>query len=51
MEEIDKELLNTIKFIPVWERESKWYREYLDKVHTDLKIENEKTNRKGFPRS
>jgi Holliday junction resolvase-like predicted endonuclease len=37
MEEIAKELLNTIKFIPIQERQSKWYKEYLDKVNKDLK--------------
>ena len=43
MEQIAKELLNTIKFIPKEERQSKWYKEYLDKVNKDLKIslENE----------
>jgi hypothetical protein len=37
MEEIAKELLNTIKHIPLQERQSKWYKEYLDKTLTDLK--------------
>jgi hypothetical protein len=37
MEEITKELLNTIKYIPERERQSKWYLEYLDKIHLDLK--------------
>ena len=36
MEMIAKELLNTIKFIPLAERNSKWYKEYLDKVNSDL---------------
>ncbi len=39
MEEIAKELLKTIQFIPIEERQSKWYLEYLDKVTNDLKIE------------
>ncbi len=33
MKEIAEELLKTIKFIPIQERQSKWYREYLDKVN------------------
>ena len=37
MKEIAEELLKTIKFIPLQERQSKWYKEYLDKVNTDLK--------------
>lgn len=41
MEEISNELLNTIRFIPKEERQSKWYIEYLDKINEDLKIENE----------
>ena len=32
MEEIAKELLKTIQFIPIEERQSKWYLEYLDKL-------------------
>jgi len=44
MKEITEELLKTIKFIPPQERQSKWYKEYLDKVNIDLKtsLENEK---------
>lgn len=38
MEEIAEELLNTIRFIPENERNSLWYREYLDKVNKDLKL-------------
>jgi hypothetical protein len=43
MKEIAEELLKSIKFIPIQERKSKWYKEYLDKVNKDLKIslENE----------
>ena len=37
MEEIAEELLKTIKFIPIQERQSKWYLEYLNKVNKDLK--------------
>jgi hypothetical protein len=37
MEEIAEELLRTIKFIPIQERQSNWYQEYLDKVNKDLK--------------
>lgn len=37
MEEIAEELLRTIKFIPIRERQSRWYQEYLDKVNKDLK--------------
>jgi len=37
MEEIAEELLRSIKFIPEEERKSKWYKEYLDKINTDLK--------------
>lgn len=37
MKEIAEELLKTIKFIPLLERQSKWYKEYLDKVNADLK--------------
>lgn len=39
MEEIAKELLKTIQFIPIEERQSKWYIEYLEKVNNDLKTE------------
>lgn len=39
MREIAEELLKTIKFIPLQERQSKWYLEYLDKVNQDLKEE------------
>jgi hypothetical protein len=38
MKEIAEELLKTIRFIPIQERKSKWYQEYLDKVSKDLKI-------------
>lgn len=41
MEEIIKELSNTVKYIPKQERNSKWYKEYLDKINTDLKNELE----------
>jgi len=37
MEEIAEELLKTIKFIPIEERKSRWYKEYLDTVNKDLK--------------
>jgi hypothetical protein len=37
MEEIAIELLDTIRWIPKWERNSKWYIEYLDKINFDLK--------------
>lgn len=37
MEEIVMELLETIKWIPERERQSKWYSDYLDKVNKDLK--------------
>lgn len=37
MEEIATELLETIKWIPEYERIGKWYEEYLDKVNLDLK--------------
>jgi len=40
MEEIANELLKTIKFIPKKERQSKWYAEYLDKIHAELKMIN-----------
>lgn len=40
MEEIARELLETIKWIPKIERQSKWYEEYLDKVNLDLKSKN-----------
>jgi hypothetical protein len=36
MKEIAEELLKTIKFIPIQERQSKWYQEYLDKLNSDL---------------
>ena len=42
MEEIANELLETIKWIPLIERQSKWYLEYLDKVNVDLKQANNK---------
>ena len=37
MEEIAIELLETIKWIPEWERATAWYAEYLDQVNKDLK--------------
>ena len=37
MEEIVIELLETIKWIPERERQSKWYNEYLNKINIDLK--------------
>lgn len=40
MEAIVKELLETIKWIPIAERQGRWYEEYLDKVNKDLKLEN-----------
>ena len=40
MEQITEELLLTIKFIPIEERQSKWYEEYLGNIHTDLIKEN-----------
>lgn len=39
MKEIVEELLKTVKYIPLHERNSRWYREYLDKVNNDLKAE------------
>jgi hypothetical protein len=43
MKEIAEELLKSIKFIPIQERNSKWYKEYLDAINKDLKmsLENE----------
>ena len=38
MKEITEELLKTVIFIPIEERQSKWYKEYLDKVNEDLKM-------------
>jgi len=43
MEEIILELLETVKWIPERERRSKWYDEYLDKIHKDLKDGNTRT--------
>ena len=37
MDEIIKELSDTSKWLQDYEKDSKWYREYLDKVCTDLK--------------
>jgi hypothetical protein len=37
MQDIVNELLDTIKWIPIEERQTKWYTEYLDKVNEDLK--------------
>ena len=39
MKELAIELLNTIKFIPLRERQTKWYKEYLDKINYELQIE------------
>lgn len=44
MEEIAKELLETIRWIPQREKQSRWYMEYLDKINKDLKGENEKVD-------
>ena len=44
MEEIVKELLQTVQWIPENERQSKWYEEYLDKVNKDLKLANYEHN-------
>lgn len=46
MEEITKELLDTILWIPYRERQGKWYEEYLQKVFEDLKDKNKKQNPK-----
>lgn len=35
-EDIAKELLKTIQYIPEEGRQSKWYQEYLNKVNSDL---------------
>lgn len=40
MEKIAQELIETIKWIPKIERQSKWYTEYLDKINNDLKEAN-----------
>ena len=39
-EDIVKELLETVKWIPPVERQGLWYEEYLDKVNKDLKTKN-----------
>lgn len=41
MKEIAEELLFTIKYIPKHERQSRWYREYLEKINIDLNEEND----------
>jgi hypothetical protein len=43
MEEIVEELKQTIIWIPLIERQGKWYEEYLDKVSQDLKQLNRQT--------
>ena len=40
MEEIAEELIETIKWIPKIERQSKWYNEYLIKINNDLQKAN-----------
>jgi|TARA_R110000772_G_scaffold40423_1_gene94635 hypothetical protein len=40
MEEIAEELIETIKWIPKIERQSKWYNEYLTKINNDLQKAN-----------
>jgi hypothetical protein len=40
MEKIAEELIETIKWIPKIERQSKWYIEYLTKVNNDLQKAN-----------
>lgn len=39
MEEIAKELLETVQWLTTDDLNSKWYMEYLDKVNLDLKAE------------
>lgn len=39
MEEIVRELQNTVKWLTDSDKQSKWYMEYLDKVNEDLKAE------------
>lgn len=39
MEEIIKELSESVKWIPEVERRSKWYASYLDRINVDLKEE------------
>lgn len=39
MEDIVIELLDTVRWIPEVEKNSKWYKEYLDKINFDLKTE------------
>ena len=38
MEDIANELLESIKWIPANERNTRWFKEYLDKVGFDLKL-------------
>jgi len=47
MEETLNELLNTIKWIPIRERQGKWYEEYLNLIFEELKLKNKitKTNK------
>jgi hypothetical protein len=40
MEGLAEELIETIKWIPKAERQSKWYSEYLAKIHDDLQEAN-----------
>jgi len=42
MEALIQELLQIVRYIPLVERQSKWYKDYLDKITNDLKIENDK---------
>lgn len=44
MEDIAEELLKSIKFLPKEEKQSRWYKEYLDKINNDLKQELGLTN-------
>lgn len=37
MLEISEELLKSIKYIPIQERNSNWFKGYLDKINNDLK--------------
>ena len=41
MEEIATELLETIRWLPKYDRQIKWYRKYIDKVNEDLKQADE----------
>ena len=40
MKEIIVELSNAIRWIPIRERQGKWFEEYLDKINEDLKLKN-----------